>query len=63
MRAWARAAFWSASTVTCLVACATSTPIPPTYTQEELRAACERHGAWWRPNDLLGGFCEYDSRL
>ena len=20
---------------------------------------CERTGGWWRPDDLLGGFCEY----
>ena len=36
----------------------TGAPIPPTYTQEELRAACERHGGWWHSDDLTGGFCE-----
>jgi hypothetical protein len=36
-----------------------STPIPPTYTQEELKAICARQGGWWRPDDLAGGYCEY----
>ena len=36
-----------------------SVQIPPTYTQDELKAICERHGGWWRPDDLMGGFCEY----
>ena len=35
-----------------------STPIPPTYSQEELKAMCERHGGWWHPDGLTGGFCE-----
>ena len=38
--------------------CAT-TPIPPTYTQDDLRAICERQRGWWRPDDLMGGYCEY----
>lgn len=33
-------------------------PIPPTSTDDELRAICERHSGWWR-----GGYCEYDSHL
>ena len=39
--------------------CAT-TQNPPTYTQADLKAACERQGGWWRPNLLLdkGGLCE-----
>ena len=36
-----------------------SVRIPPTYTQDEIKAICERHGGWWRPDDLMGGFCEY----
>ncbi len=39
----------------------TSAPIPPTYTQEELKAICQRHGGWWHPDDLTRGFCEYQS--
>jgi hypothetical protein len=50
----------SASAV--LVACAT-TPIPPTYSQAELKAACERHGFWWHPDELMGGYCEHDSQI
>ena len=32
----------------------------PTYTQVELAAICERNGGWWRGDDLMGGFCEYE---
>ncbi len=46
-------------TATALTGCAT-TPIPPTYTQEELKAICQRHGACGT-DDLTGGFCEYQS--
>lgn len=42
-----------------ILAGCSSVPIPPTYTQDELKAICERHGGWWRPDDLMGGFCEY----
>jgi hypothetical protein len=34
-------------------------PIAPTYSQEELKAECERHRGVWHPDDLKGGFCEY----
>jgi hypothetical protein len=36
-----------------------ATPIPPTYTQDELRAICERERGWWHPDDVMGGHCEY----
>jgi hypothetical protein len=36
-----------------------SVPIPPTYTEGELRAICERRGGWWRENRLTEGYCEY----
>ena len=35
-------------------------PQGPTYTQDELRAICERRGGWWR-GDLIPGFCEYQT--
>ena len=44
-----------------MVAGCSSVPFPPTYTQAELRAICERHGGWWHDDDLMGGFCEYQS--
>jgi uncharacterized protein YceK len=44
--------------VTILAGCS-SVPIPPTYTQDELKAICERHGGWWHPDDLGGGYCEH----
>jgi hypothetical protein len=47
--------------VTIMAGCR-SAPIPPTYTQDELRAICERHMGWWHPDGLVGGYCEYDSR-
>jgi hypothetical protein len=33
---------------------------PPTYTQDELQAICERRGGWWR-GDLIPGYCEYQA--
>lgn len=63
MSAWARPALFSAGLTACMIACATTTPLPPTYTQTELKAMCERRGGWWHPNDLVGGYCEYDSKL
>lgn len=35
-------------------------PQGPTYTQEELKAQCERRGGWWRGN-LIPDLCEYQS--
>jgi len=43
-----------------LFAACSSLPQGPTYTEEELRAACERHGGWWR-GSLIPGYCEYQS--
>jgi hypothetical protein len=42
---------------------AANPPSPPSYTQAELKAACERQGGWWRANLLLdnGGLCENQS--
>jgi hypothetical protein len=42
-----------------LLAGCSSVPIPPTYTQGELKAICERRGGIWYPDDLMGGFCVY----
>ena len=36
-----------------------SAPIAPTYSQDELKANCERHRGVWHPDDLMGGYCEY----
>lgn len=43
-----------------LAGCST-TRIEPTYTQEELAQKCAMHGGWWHPDDLMGGFCEFQS--
>jgi hypothetical protein len=43
-----------------LAAGCSSVPIPPTYTNEELRAICERRGGWWR-GELIDGYCEYEA--
>jgi hypothetical protein len=45
-------------TVTLLAGCS-SVPIPPTYTQDELKAMCQQRGGWWRPGDSTGGFCAF----
>ena len=55
---WIRAAIVSAGAVACLAGCLTGAPIPPTYTQDELKATCERNGFRWYRDDLTGGFCE-----
>jgi hypothetical protein len=36
-----------------------STPIAPTYPQDELKIACERNRGVWHRDDLMGGYCEY----
>jgi hypothetical protein len=35
-------------------------PQGPTYTDDELRAICERQGGWWR-GQLIAGYCEYQT--
>lgn len=47
-----------------LAGCASDqAPIPPVYTQDELRAQCERHHGWWRAGGLREEFCEFDSQM
>jgi hypothetical protein len=46
-----------------LTGCATGAPVPPTYTQEELRVRCERQTGWWRPDGQFGGLCEYGGQM
>ena len=43
-----------------LVGCA-GAPIPPTYTEQELKSKCLRENGCWHEDDLRGGFCEYKS--
>jgi hypothetical protein len=45
-------------TAMALTGCATW-PAQPVYSQDELRARCERTGGWWRPS-ILDGYCEYE---
>jgi hypothetical protein len=33
----------------------------PAYTEDELAQICVRHGGWWRPDELRGGFCELEA--
>jgi len=33
---------------------------PPTYTEAELQAQCERRGGWWR-GSLIAGYCEFQA--
>ena len=44
----------------CGVFSACSTVHPPTYTDAELQAQCERRGGWWR-GSLIPGYCEYQT--
>ena len=32
-----------------------------TYTEEELAEYCARRGGWWRPDELMGGHCEFEA--
>jgi len=48
-----------AAALTILVGCSTA-PMPPAFTQDELKAICERQGGWWHPDHLTGGICEYE---
>jgi hypothetical protein len=41
-----------------LFAACSTVPIPPTYTEAELKAMCERRGGWWR-GSLIPGYCEF----
>jgi hypothetical protein len=47
---------------TLLSGCA-ATPLPPTYTEGELRAQCDRAHGWWHADTQRGGFCEHDSHM
>jgi hypothetical protein len=53
--AWSRAVLLGLA-VTILAGC-NSVPIPPTYTQDELKAICERNNGWSHTDDLIGGDC------
>jgi hypothetical protein len=44
--------------VTILAGCG-SVAVSATYTQDELKAECDRHRGCWRPDDLRGGFCDF----
>jgi hypothetical protein len=60
----ARRAAVALLTLLALAGCATGpAPIPPTYTQDEFRAQCQRHHGWWRPGGVRDGFCEFDSQM
>ena len=37
----------------------TTTPIAPAYSQDELKAKCDRQRGWWRPDELMGGYCDF----
>lgn len=59
MLGWLRAALLSAGAMACLVGCVATAPVPPTYTQADLQAACDRQRGWWRPDGLRGGYCDF----
>lgn len=43
-----------------LFAACSTVPYPPTYTQTELKADCERRGGWWRGN-YIRDYCEFQA--
>ena len=43
-----------------LFAACSTVPYPPTYTQAELKADCERRGGWWRGN-YIRDYCEFQA--
>jgi hypothetical protein len=55
---WVRALCLATGAATYVLGCGTGAPVPPTYTQDELKAECDRHRGWWRPDDLRGGYCD-----
>ncbi|HEY7203016.1 MAG TPA: hypothetical protein VIA61_01890 [Methylomirabilota bacterium] len=32
----------------------------PAYTEEEQARYCALRGGWWRPDTLMGGYCEFE---
>jgi hypothetical protein len=38
-----------------------SAPIEKAYSEDQLKQRCELTGGWWRPDQLIGGFCEYQA--
>jgi hypothetical protein len=44
--------------------CAHSSFLPPitaTSTEAEISNRCVQTGGWWRPDELMGGHCEYEA--
>ena len=57
---WVRSMLCALATALCLLGCASGAPpVSPAYTQDELKAACDRQRDWWRPDDLRGGYCDF----
>ena len=40
-----------------------TTAIGPAYSQDDLKARCERQRGTWHADPLTGGFCEYRAAL
>ena len=58
--AWVRSMLCALATALCLLGCASGAPpVSPAYTQDELKAACDRQRGWWRPDVLRGGYCDF----
>jgi hypothetical protein len=51
-----------ASAAGLLLGACSSVAYPPTYSQAELRAMCERRGGWWR-GDLIANYCEFQGAM
>ncbi len=60
-RGWLLAAGIRLSAAAAILAGCASAPIPPTYSEQELKGMCERQNGCWHRDDLRGGFCEFKS--
>ena len=45
-----------------LLGACSSVAYPPTYSQDELKAMCQRRGGWWR-GDLIPNYCEFQGAM
>src|SRR5262245_58621451 len=59
LQAFARAAAVFLTGAAMLQAACSKVAMAPPYSQQELKAECERRRGTWHPDALTGGFCEY----
>ena len=50
---------WRVVGVLLLALAGCGAPIERPYSEAELEMQCVMRGGWWRPDQLVGGFCEF----